>query len=64
MSSFGKGIDDVGNELECLESNNGQDYILAQYNYKVSNFTFGDLAKYLDRKYSFLGLSFLKNALS
>ena len=55
LSSLGKGIDDIGNELECLESNLDQDYILVKYNFTSENFSYIDLATYLERAYSFMG---------
>ena len=61
LPSLGKGIDDIGNELECLESNLDQDYILLKYNFTSENFSFIDLATYLDRSYSFMGFCLPRN---
>ena len=63
LSSIGKGMDDMGNELECLETNLNLNYTFLKYNFKDENetFQFYDLAVYLNRTYSFLGICFPKN---
>jgi len=60
----GRGIDDIGNELECLESNFDSDYIFLHKQYNVGISYFQRLSKYLRREYTFLGLCIPKNCFS
>jgi len=62
--SSGRGIDDIGNELECLESNFDSDYIFLRKEYKEGTSHFLRLSKYLRRNYTFLGVCIPKNCLS
>ena len=62
--SSGRGIDDIGNELECIESNFDADYIFLQKEYRKGKSHFLRLSKYLRRNYTFLGLCIPKNCLS
>ena len=67
LNSLGKGMDDVGDELECRKSNANEDYIFIKYslkNYSSTNETdkspISSLSQYLERKYSFIGICFPK----
>lgn len=62
--SSGRGIDDIGNELECLESNFDADYIFLHKQYKGGISKILSLSKYLRREYTFLGLCIPKNCFS
>lgn len=55
--SLGKGLDDIGNELECYRSNLDCGYIFIKYYFKDdTEFPLINLTNYLDRNYSYLGL--------
>ena len=62
--SSGRGIDDIGNEIECLGSNLDADYIFLQKEYNEGKSQILRLSKYLRREYTFLGLCIPKNCFS
>ena len=53
LRSFGKGFDDIGNELECLNSCLDTNFILTKLSKVKKKYS---LSEYLFRNYSFLGL--------
>ena len=67
INSIGKGMDDIGDELECRKSNVNEDYVFIKYplNFSLNNETekspIYNLSKYLERIYSFVGICIPKN---
>ena len=65
VSSMGKGMDDIGDELECRKSNANTEYIFIKYYLDHYNdekqYPLYNLTKYIERNYSFFGLCIPKN---
>ena len=62
--SSGRGIDDIGNELECLNSNLDSDYLFLHKEYRNGKSQLLRLSHYLRRNYTFLGLCIPQNCSS
>ena len=63
INSIGKGMDDIGDELECRKSNVNEDYLFIKYSIKKDKdkYHLYNLSKYLERNYSFIGMCLPKN---